>query len=49
MMRNYQLYLKDILIAMQNVEEFVESMTYEEFIKDDKTTSAVIKKIRNYR
>ncbi len=43
-MRNYGLYLKDILDAMEAIETFVEGMSFEEFIKDDKTVSAVIRK-----
>ncbi len=43
-MRNYGLYLKDILDAMEAIEQFVEGMSFEEFIKDDKTVSAVIRK-----
>ena len=43
-MRNYQLYLKDILSAMDSIETFVEGMSFEEFRADDKTASAVIRK-----
>ena len=43
-MRNYRLYLKDILNAMENIEKFVEGMDFEKFRKDDKTSSAVIRK-----
>jgi uncharacterized protein with HEPN domain len=43
-MRNYGLYLEDILDAMDAIETFVEGMSFEEFIKDDKTVSAVIRK-----
>ena len=43
-MRNYQLYLKDILSAMDSIEAFVEGMSFEEFRADDKTASAVIRK-----
>lgn len=43
-MRNYKLYLKDILQAMENIEEFVGDMDFEEFKEDDKTSSAVIRK-----
>lgn len=44
MKRDYKLYLKDILSAMESVQMFVKGMSYEEFSDDDKTTSAVIKK-----
>ena len=44
MKRNYKLFIKDILDAIQKIEEFVAGMSYEEFIGDDKTISAVIRK-----
>ena len=43
-MRDYTLYLKDILEAMESIEAFVEGMSLETFRADDKTTSAVIRK-----
>jgi len=43
-MRDYHLYLKDILSAMDSIEAFVEGMSFEEFRADDKTASAVIRK-----
>jgi len=43
-MRDSKLYLKDILDAMDSIELFVEGMDFEEFKKDDKTSSAVIRK-----
>jgi len=43
-MRNSKLYLKDILDAMNAVEAFVSGMELEAFKKDDKTSSAVIRK-----
>ncbi len=44
-MREYKLYLKDILTAMNTIEDFTEGMNFEEFTKDDKTSSAVIRKL----
>jgi uncharacterized protein with HEPN domain len=44
-MRNYKLYLKGILSAMESIEEFVKGMDFEKFKEDDKTSSAVIRKI----
>ena len=44
MKRDYSLYLKDILDAMESIEKFVKGMRFEEFMKDDKTSSAVIQK-----
>jgi len=43
-MRNYELYLKDILEALDAIEKFVEGMDFEDFKNDDKTSSAVIRK-----
>ena len=43
-MRDSKLYLKDILEAMDAIDNFVEGMDFEEFQNDDKTSSAVIRK-----
>ncbi len=43
-MRDYTLYLKDILAAIEGIEEFVGSMDFDSFTSDDKTSSAVIRK-----
>lgn len=43
-MRDSTLYLKDILDAMEAIESFVEGMDLDEFQRDDKTSSAVIRK-----
>lgn len=44
-MRDYGLYLKDILAAMDSIEAFVAGMDLGTFQADDKTASAVIRKI----
>ena len=44
-MRNYRLYLKDILEAMVAAQSFVEGMDFDAFIADDKTVSAVVRKL----
>ena len=44
-MRDYRLYLKDIWIAMESIEVFIAGMDFEEFQADDKTVSAVIRKL----
>ncbi len=44
-MRDYRLYLKDILAAIDSIEEFVTGIDLEAFQADDKTTSAVIRKL----
>jgi uncharacterized protein with HEPN domain len=44
MRKNHQIYLKDILEAMESIENFVKNLSFEEFRADDKTASAVIRK-----
>ncbi len=43
-MRDYRLYLKDILAAIESIQAFVAGMDLDTFQVDDKTTSAVIRK-----
>jgi len=43
-MRNSKLFLRDILDAMDAIESFVGDMDLGTFVKDDKTSSAVIRK-----
>ncbi len=43
-MRDHSLYLSDILKAFKAIESFVEAQSFEDFKKDDKTSSAVIRK-----
>ena len=44
-MRNYRLYLKDIFEAMDAAQGFVEGMDFDAFAADDKTASAVVRKL----
>jgi uncharacterized protein with HEPN domain len=44
MKRTYRDYLLDILSSMQEIEDFVRGMDFEEFTKDKKTINAVITK-----
>ncbi|MHA1353291.1 MAG: HepT-like ribonuclease domain-containing protein, partial [Candidatus Heimdallarchaeaceae archaeon] len=44
MKRDYRLFLKDIIEAIESIEEFIEGINFKEFINDDKTASAVIRK-----
>ncbi|MDD5501727.1 MAG: DUF86 domain-containing protein [Candidatus Omnitrophica bacterium] len=44
-MRDYKLYLIDILAAMESIESFIADMNLETFEADDKTTSAVLRKL----
>jgi len=43
MRREYQDYLSDLIEAIDKIEQFVGSMTYEKFGKDEKTIFAVIR------
>ncbi len=43
-MRDYRIYLKDILAAIDSIDSFVAGMDIEAFETDDKTSSAVIRK-----
>lgn len=44
MKRDNTLFLKDIVKACEYIQQFVEGLTFEEFLKDEKTSSAVIRK-----
>ena len=44
-MRDYRLYLKDIFEAMGAAQTFVEGIDFEAFVEDDKTVSAVVRKL----
>lgn len=46
MKRDYSLYIKDILDCIERVEEFVGDMNFDEFLADDKTSSAVVRKLQ---
>jgi uncharacterized protein with HEPN domain len=45
MKRDYSLYIKDILDCIERVEEFIGDMNFDEFLADDKTSSAVVRKL----
>lgn len=44
-MRKYDFFIKDILAAIKSIEKFIEEMDFSEFEKDDKTSSAVLRKL----
>jgi uncharacterized protein with HEPN domain len=41
--RNYLMYLEDLRISMDRIEEYIEGMSFMEFQKDYKTVDAVIR------
>lgn len=45
MKRDYKFFIKDILEAIEKIEEFVGDMDFDEFVRDDKTASAVVRKL----
>lgn len=45
MTRHVVLYIKDILASMQDAEEFIEGMSYQQFVDDKKTFNAVVRAI----
>jgi uncharacterized protein with HEPN domain len=44
-MRNTQIYLDDIIDAMEKIESFTAGLSFEDFRSDDKTVSAVRDKL----
>jgi uncharacterized protein with HEPN domain len=42
MKKEYRDYLDDIINAMTKAEQFIGSMTFEDFKEDEKTTFAVV-------
>lgn len=42
MTRDYSLFIKDIVEAIRDIEDFTGAMDYEEFLKDRKTQKAVV-------
>jgi len=45
MKRDYRLFINDIIISIEQIEFFVSGMNYDDFVLDEKTTSAVIRKL----
>lgn len=43
--RDYRDYLQDILDSINDIESFVDKMSFEEFRTDKKTTNAVVRSI----
>lgn len=45
MKREYRFFVEDIHDCIEKIEEFTAHMSFEEFVNDDKTKSAVIRKL----
>lgn len=45
MIREYKLFLQDIVNAINDIDNFIKGMDYTAFYKDEKTKSAVVWKI----
>lgn len=45
MKRDYKLFMKDILECIESIKDFIGDMDFKQFIEDDKTSSAVIRKL----
>lgn len=45
MKRDYKLFIKDLLECINKIEDFVNEMSFDEFMKDEKTKSAVVREI----
>ena len=43
--REYKDFIKDIIDSVQDIEQFIGEMSYDEFIRDKKTLNAVIRSI----
>ncbi|MHB1660703.1 MAG: HepT-like ribonuclease domain-containing protein [bacterium] len=43
MNRDFRLYLDDIIKYIEKAEKYTNNITYEDFLKDDKTSNAVIR------
>lgn len=42
-MRDYQVYIEDIIDAIDSIETYTKGLTYESFVSDRKTIDAVIR------
>lgn len=43
--KNYKIFINDIWGSINKIEEFVLGIDYKDFLKDDKTISAVVRKL----
>jgi uncharacterized protein with HEPN domain len=42
-LRDFQVYVEDIIDAINNIEAYTKGLTYESFVSDKKTVDAVIR------
>jgi uncharacterized protein with HEPN domain len=42
-LRDFQVYVEDIIDAIDSIEEYTGELTYERFVKDKKTVDAVVR------
>jgi len=45
MIRNISLYIKDILQNMRDAEEFIQGLSYGQFVADKRTFNAVVRSL----
>jgi len=45
MNRRFEFFLKDIIESIRSINDFIDKMDFQQFSSDDKTSSAVIRKI----
>jgi len=45
MKRDYKLFIKDILTSINKIDDFIGDINLDEFLKDEKTKSAVVREI----
>lgn len=45
MKRNFTIFINDIIESINSISEFINGKEYENFANDDKTLSAVLRKI----
>ena len=41
--RNYRMYLEDMKVAVERIEEYIYGYSFDQFIQDHKTVDAVIR------
>jgi len=44
-LRDFQVYIEDIIDAMHSIEEYTGQLTYESFAKDNKPVDAVVRNL----